>query len=87
MGNSCTGKAKGKDGILEPEEHLPLMKRSEVAKHNTPEDCWIIIDNIVYNVSQYWKVHPGGGDYVKRWAGKDATLAYREFNHSAFADV
>lgn len=47
----------------------------------------MIIDNVVYNVSEYWKVHPGGGHYLKRWAGKDATLVFREFNHTAFASA
>lgn len=84
MGNSCTGRSSD---TTEPHNGLPVISRDVVAKHNTPEDCWIVIDNIVYNVSEYWKVHPGGGEYVKRWAGKDATLPFREFNHSAFAEV
>jgi len=27
------------------------MKRAEVAKHNTPEDCWVVLDGIVYDLS------------------------------------
>lgn len=61
------------------------MKRSEVLSHNKPDDCWIILDNIVYNVTDYWKVHPGGMNYVLKWAGKDATNGFREYGHTPYA--
>ena len=31
----------------------------EVAKHNKPEDAYIVIDNFVYDISKFAKVHPG----------------------------
>lgn len=83
MGNSCSGQS---DDSKAPKA-LPVLTRKQVLKHNKPDDCWCIIDNVVYDLSQYWKVHPGGGDYIKKWAGKDATMPYREFNHSPFAEV
>ena len=44
----------------------------EVAKHNTRDDCWIIIDNNVYNVTDYIDEHPGG-DSIMNHAGGDST--------------
>ncbi len=33
----------------------------EIGKHKTPDDLWLIIDNKVYNLSKFFKYHPGGG--------------------------
>lgn len=62
-----------------------LLTRQDVSKHCTPDDCWVILDGVVYDVTEYWRVHPGGGHYLLRFAGSDATLGFREFNHSPFA--
>jgi cytochrome b involved in lipid metabolism len=59
--------------------------REEVSKHNTQDDCWIIIDSNVYNLTEYWRVHPGGGHYILKYAGQDATQPFREYNHTPFA--
>lgn len=45
----------------------------------------IIIDQVIYDVTDYWKVHPGGGVFVLKWAGKDATGPFREYGHSPYA--
>lgn len=31
----------------------------EVAKHNKPDDCWIVIEGRVMDVTSYLKDHPG----------------------------
>jgi len=49
----------------------------DVAKHNSKESCWVIIDNQVLDVTTFLKEHPGGELAILTFAGKDATA---EFN-------
>lgn len=48
----------------------------EVEKHNIKEDCWIIIDSVVYDVTNYLIDHPGGEEILLDNAGKDCTLDF-----------
>ncbi|KAH8745573.1 mitochondrial fmn-dependent dehydrogenase [Diaporthe sp. PMI_573] len=58
------------DVQLDRQHLIPL---SEVQKHCRPEDCWIIINGVIYDVSGYLKLHPGGPQAVLDKAGTDAT--------------
>lgn len=46
----------------------------EIAKHSSKEDCWLAIDNNVYDVTSYVKsgFHPGK-EAILMGCGKDAT--------------
>lgn len=46
---------------------------AEVRKHNTEHDVWIIINNRVYDCTEYLELHPGGVDSITINAGEDAT--------------
>ncbi|KAI5801971.1 FMN-dependent dehydrogenase-domain-containing protein [Pyronema domesticum] len=48
----------------------------EVAKHNSPSSCWVIIHNNVYDVTTFLSSHPGGSSIILRYAGLDATSEY-----------
>lgn len=49
------------------------LTMTEVAKHNTPADCWIVISNKVYNVTNLEDSHPGGRQAIISSCGADAT--------------
>ncbi|ORX52958.1 cytochrome b5 [Piromyces finnis] len=45
----------------------------EVSKHCTIEDCWIIFNGIIYDITEYLNFHPGGKNILIKYAGKDGT--------------
>lgn len=46
---------------------------------------WIIYKNSVYDVTEYMEGHPGGGELIDEWAGKDCTKAFDDAGHSSDA--
>lgn len=50
--------------------------RAEVAQHNTKSDCWIVVHNLVLDVTEYMPLHPGGERTISIYAGGDATECY-----------
>ena len=53
---------------------------AEVAVHNTADDCWLVVDGVVYDVTPFLSEHPGGKKVVVAQAGKDATAKFRLFH-------
>lgn len=45
-------------------------------RHNTPESCWVILYNKVYDVTSFLPSHPGGSKIILKLSGKDATEEY-----------
>ena len=39
---------------------LPDIHWQEIKKHNNHNDCWIVIDHFVYDITQWIQKHPGG---------------------------
>ena len=52
------------------------VTREEVAKHNTKQSAWIIIDTRVYDITSFAALHPGGEGLILEYAGKDVTSKY-----------
>ncbi|KAI5789683.1 FMN-dependent dehydrogenase-domain-containing protein [Peziza echinospora] len=59
--------------IPQPEKKFDV---AEVAKHNTPESCWVILYGKVYDVTDFLPSHPGGSKAILTLAGTDATADY-----------
>ena len=52
----------------------------EVNKHNKKQDCWIVIRGMVYDVTDFLKIHPGGSNIIISVAGEDATEYFEELH-------
>ncbi|MBA0856651.1 hypothetical protein Goshw_001238 [Gossypium schwendimanii] len=55
---------------------------AQVSEHNTPKDCWLIINDKVYDVTKYLKDHPGGDEVLLSATGNDATDDFEDVGHS-----
>ncbi|KAF4663508.1 hypothetical protein FOZ61_001613 [Perkinsus olseni] len=75
-------------GDMGDSEHLiPCDRRlapSEVAKHDSRDDCWIIVNGRVLDVTGFLGDHPGGEKSILNFAGRDAS---RMFNMIHSPDV
>ncbi|KAL5280698.1 hypothetical protein ACFFRR_004607 [Megaselia abdita] len=61
---------------------LPEITLKEVAHHDEMNDCWVVIYDRVYNVTDFLRSHPGGEWTIMDYAGRDATIAFRGTGHS-----
>ncbi|MFA6436120.1 MAG: cytochrome b5-like heme/steroid binding domain-containing protein [Candidatus Gracilibacteria bacterium] len=57
---------------------------TEVTQHNTANDCYLIIDTKVYDVSNYINKHPGGKSSITNTCGGEASTIFAAI-HSNFA--
>jgi cytochrome b involved in lipid metabolism len=51
-----------------PPAPIPPVKTyttSEVAKHDTRNDCWLILSNGIYDVTPFISRHPGGDKILR----------------------
>ena len=58
--------------------------------HNQDEDCWIVIHNKVYDVTDFLTEHPGGEEAIAVFGGKvgyqgDASDSFDDTGHSDYA--
>ena len=53
----------------------------EVQKHNTKDNCWIVIDNDVYNITEFLDIHPGGSSIIMQLGGDDVTEYFHELHN------
>ncbi|XP_020592295.1 cytochrome b5-like [Phalaenopsis equestris] len=59
---------------------------SEISKHTSKDDCWLIIHGKVYNVTDFLEDHPGGDDVLLQAAANgDATQSFEDVGHSSTA--
>lgn len=59
-----------------------LIDVSDVVDHNDEANGhWLIIDNIVYDLSRFIGTHPGGATILRNYAGTDGTQGFQRVHH------
>lgn len=60
---------------------------NEVKSHSIAEDCWIIVNTKVYNITKFIKAHNGKCNNIKLtdFCGKDASAVWSEKQKSKHA--
>ena len=53
-----------------------FLTRDNVRKHAAEDDAWLIIDNVVWDVTGFAEEHPGGAEIIVKSLGRDASTAY-----------
>ncbi|KAI4656644.1 uncharacterized protein J4E78_006534 [Alternaria triticimaculans] len=48
----------------------------EIKKHASEHDCWIVVDDVIWDITEFIPSHPGGDEIITKHAGLDASLAY-----------
>ncbi|KAK4190649.1 putative cytochrome b5 [Podospora australis] len=56
------------------------ITKAEVAQHKDEKSMYIIVDDGVYDITNFLEEHPGGAKILKRMAGKDATKAFWKYH-------
>lgn len=58
---------------------------NEIQQHNLLEDCWMVIFDKVYNITEFVNEHPGGDFILLEYAGRDATHPFLSSRHGSSA--
>lgn len=56
---------------------LPKMTTKQVQEKVKIGNNWIIIEDLVYDVGEFYSRHPGGESILKAYLGRDATSAFK----------
>ena len=73
------------DPDLPSNAKLNIYSKAMIAEHNTIDDCWVVIDGLVFDLTNYIRHHPGGAATLKPFFGGDATEQYVQEKHSGKA--
>lgn len=65
---------------------LPVISLDEFVKHSKPDDCWVIINGIVYDLTDFISQHPGGPEIIKANCGHDVSQLFNPLHAKDMID-
>ncbi|KAL1598883.1 fatty acid alpha-hydroxylase [Paraconiothyrium brasiliense] len=70
-----------------PARTLPTIPVADVQAHNTSKSCYVTIGVKVYDVTDFVDDHPGGGDLILEYGGKDVTAILKDEGSHAHSEA
>lgn len=64
-----------------------ILSKEIIDSHNNQNDCWLIIENKVLDVTAFINKHPGGKEAIINNCGKDATELFNSTSNHAKQSV
>ncbi|KAG8038693.1 hypothetical protein G9C98_000248 [Cotesia typhae] len=83
--STVKNKSSNKNVSNKSESNLKTITLEELSWHDTIDDCWIAIYDYVYDCTEFIIKHPGGGDVLCEYAGRDGTIPFISTGHSKSA--
>ncbi|KAI9776234.1 MAG: fatty acid alpha-hydroxylase [Peltula sp. TS41687] len=66
-----------------PGRTLPVISLSELQAHTTKSSCYVTHGEKVFDITSFLEDHPGGGDLILEYAGRDVTEIMKdEISHT-----
>ncbi len=59
------------------QESDTVYRLEQVAEHNQADDCWMVIEGQVYDLTDYLPMHPAPPAVITSWCGREATEGMR----------
>ncbi|MFA5184718.1 MAG: cytochrome b5-like heme/steroid binding domain-containing protein [Patescibacteria group bacterium] len=64
------------DPLISALDQTLVLDAMEISRHNSAKDCWLLIDNKVYDVTASIASHPGGAQMIISFCGREASEAF-----------
>jgi len=68
------------------QKELRDVSMEELQRHNNPEDCWVAIGGMVFDLTEFAEEHPAGAQSIHELAGKDGTAAFEAVHNAGLLD-
>ncbi|PIX62445.1 hypothetical protein CO057_03665 [Candidatus Uhrbacteria bacterium CG_4_9_14_0_2_um_filter_41_50] len=59
----------------------------EIAKHSSINDCYLLVNNNVYDVTRYSGSHPGGAMNISNQCGQDSSSIFKQIHSNLAWDL
>ncbi|KAH9598492.1 Cytochrome b5-like heme/steroid binding domain [Trypanosoma melophagium] len=80
-------KVEFKQGVITMAgKSLPRLSMTEVMRHTSADDLWLVIRGVVYDCTRFKHFHPGGGRLLLQCAGRDCTALYDYYHRWVSCD-
>lgn len=70
-----------------PVTQVTSYSATEVAKHATAQDCWLIVRENVYDVDSFIATHPGGAEALTNQCGREVSDLFASIHSNRAWDL